>query len=368
LEEKRPRRGVSLHNPQIQCLLNNEICGSRKETAWSTRFVYRRRRRRSHHDCNHGRGEATEMQSTQIRSEHADQAGQRFQVKPADVGVLGVVDGATVIEWIDRAAYAAATRWCGGQCVAASMGNFHLDRAIGVGEVVEVHADLVYTGRRSMHILVTLCSSDPTLSKARQTAQCSIIFVAIDDAGCPVEVPQWSPVTMLDLQRQRQARVRIRVRRRIEDAMPIEVDSASCTSPRFLADGKVSAGRVVRWIDEAACACGTDWTGDEVITSYVAGIRFCRLIAVGDTVKVSARVIHTGLRSVHTAVQVTTEERPDLVAHGVVVVVSLDARGGAAPVPTWEPASDDDRRAEQHARHLIELRQFIEPFTSVPQR
>jgi 4-hydroxybenzoyl-CoA thioesterase len=307
------------------------------------------------------------MQSTQLRSEHAEQTGERFYVKPADVGVLGVVDGATVLEWIDRAAYATAARWCGGQCVAASIGNFHLGRPISVGEVVEVHADLVYTGRRSMHILVTLCSSVPTLSKAGQTAQCSIVFVAIDDTGCPVEVPQWSPVTMLDLQRHRQARVRIRVRRRIEDAMPIQDDSASCASRHFLADGKVTAGRVMRWVDEAACACGTDWTGDEVITSYVAGIRFRRLIVVGDTVTVSARVIHTGPRSVHTSIHVTTEECPDLVAHGVMVVVALDVRGGARPVSLWEPASDEDHRTEAHARHLIELRQFVEPFTSVRQ-
>jgi acyl-CoA hydrolase len=302
------------------------------------------------------------MQSTQLRSGTAEQTGQRFYVKPADVGVLGVVDGATVIEWIDRAAYATAARWCGGQCVAASIGNFHLDRPIGVGELIEMHADLVYTGRRSMHILVTLCSSDPTLSKASQTAQCSIVFVAVDDAGSPVEVPQWTPVTMLDLQRHRQARVRIRVRRRIEDAMPIHDESASCDLRRFCADDKVSAGRVLRWIDEAACACGTDWTGAEVITSYVAGIRFCRPIAVGDTVEVSARVIHTGPRSVHTSIHVTTAHH--LVAHGVVVVVALDIHGDARPVPTWEPASDQDHRLDKHARQLIGLRQYIEPFTT----
>ena len=301
------------------------------------------------------------MQSTRARSENAEQTGQRFYVKPTDVGVLGVVDGATVIEWIDRAAYATAARWCGGQCAAASIGNFHLDRSISIGELIDMHADLVYTGSHSMHILVTLCASDPTLSKADQTVQCSIVFVAVDENGCPVEVPQWTPVTMLDLQRHRQARVRMRTRRRIEDAMPVQgfCRLGHTTQRRVVGH----AGRLARWIDEAACACGADWIGAEVITSYVAGIRFCRRIVVGDTVDVSARVIHTGPRSVHISIHVSTARH--LAAHGVVVVVSPDGRGEARRVPEWVPDSDEDHHLEMSARHLIELRQYIEPFTSV---
>jgi acyl-CoA hydrolase len=163
---------------------------------------------------------------------------------------------------------------------------------------------------------------------------------------------------MLDLQRQRQARVRMRMRKRVEGAMPHAQSADDRTTLRF-ADGTMSAGRVMRWIDEAACACGAEWAGAEVITSYVAGIRFCHPILVGQTVEVSARVIHTGPRSVH--IRVTAA---DLVAYGVVVVVALDARGEARPVPRWEATSDPDQRDEMPALQLIELRQFIEPFTT----
>ena len=96
----------------------------------------------------------------------------RFVVQPADVGIVGFVDGGKLLEWIDEAAYAAAAQWSGRYCVTASVGNFHLDRPISVGELVEVHASLVYTGRSSMHILVTVHSSDPTRAKALQTSQC----------------------------------------------------------------------------------------------------------------------------------------------------------------------------------------------------
>ena len=303
----------------------------------------------------------------------------RFRVKPADADIVGSVDGGKLLEWIDKVAYAAAAHWSGRDCVTAHVGNIHLDRPISVGELVELHASLVYTGHSSMHILVTVYSSDPTRAKAVQTSQCPIIFVAVDDTGNRVEVPPWTPVTMLELQRQRQARVRIPMRKRIEGAMAAESYTAEGTAPRatprFLAaptdvnsGGKVGGGRVMRWIDETASACGADWTGAQVITSYIAGIRFYRPINIGHVIEVTARIIHTGPRSIHTSIHVTTTDthggQPHLAAHGLAVVVSLDERGNARPVPQWKPDSDEDHRLDQHARHLIELRQFIEPFTT----
>jgi acyl-CoA hydrolase len=327
------------------------------------------------------------MQSTQraTREGAPPRAGNhetilRVRVEPADVGILGFVDGGKLLGWIDNAAYAVAASWSCRDCVVASVGNIHLDRPITVGELVEVHASLVYTGRSSMHILITVCSSDPTGAKAAQTSQCPIIFVALDGSGNPVEVAPWTPVTMLELQRQRQARVRIPMRRRIEGAMAAGSYTVEGTAPRatlrlFAAPtdvnsgGRVHGGQVMRWIDEAARVCGARWTGAHVITSYVAGFRFCRPIVTGDVIDVTARIIHIGPRSIHTSVHVTTTAadgaQPHLVAHGVAVVVSLDERGAARPVPQWEPDSDEDHRLDQDARHLIELRQFVEPFTTV---
>ena len=282
---------------------------------------------------------------------------------------------------MDReAAYATAVQWCGCHCVAASVGNIHLDRPIGVGELVELHASLVYTGRSSMHILVTVCSSDPARAKAVQTSQCPIIFVAVDDTGLPRRGSPWTPVTMLELQRQRQARVRIRMRKRIEGAMAAENYTAEGTAPRATlrfravptdADGAAEStadGSYGGSTKRPTCA---EPIGPARKSSRPTspGSASTGPIVVGDVIEVTARIIHTGPRSVHTSIHVTTTDtdggRPYLVAHGLVVVVSLDERGEARPVPRWRPESDEDHRLDQHARHLIELRQFVEPFTTV---
>jgi acyl-CoA hydrolase len=318
--------------------------------------------------------EGANMQSIQEAQPRSHEMNHRFRVQSADVGALGFIDGGKLLEWIDNAAYATAAQWCGCRCVTASVGNVHLDRPISVGELVEVQASLVHTGRSSMHILVTICSSFPNGTHPVQTSQCSIVFVAVDESGNPVEVPRWIPVTMLELQRQRQARVRIRMRRRIEGVMAAESYTAAGTAPRATLrfdtaatdaswGGKVDGGGVLRWIDEVANVCGADWAGAQAITSYVAGICFYRPIVIGDAIEVTARVIHTGRRSIHISVRVTKADAT-LVARGLTVVVALDERGRAKPVPQWQPASGEDHRLDQHARHLIELRQLLEPFTT----
>jgi acyl-CoA hydrolase len=301
----------------------------------------------------------------------------RYRVQPIHLGVAGSVDGGTLLEWIHRAAHATAARWSGRCCVAASVSNFHLDRPIRVGELVEVHACLVYTGHSSVHVLVTVYSGHPAGVKAAQSAQCPIVFVVVDDVGQPVAVPAWTPATMLELKRQHQARVRIRTRKRIEDAIAAQVytaaDTAPCTTRQILvsradahSDGAVHGGRVMRWIDEAANTCAADWCGVPGLTSYVAAIRFRRAVAFGDRVEVSARIVHTGPRSMHIGVRVTTIDmitgEVDAAAEGLVVVVSIDDQGRARHVRQWAPDCDDDIRLDRHARHLVELRQFFEPY------
>ena len=276
----------------------------------------------------------------------SNQLTQRFRVD------VGVVDGATLLEWIHQVAHDLATRWSGRQCVAANVGNLHLDRPIRKGEAVELHASIVYTGRTSMHMLVTVYSRCAAVPTRLQIAQCPIVFVALDGSGVPVDVPAWTPVTMLDLQRHRQARVRIRTRRRI-DAEMAEQNYFS-RGPAYRVEGR----GILRGIDEAACRCGTEWIGAQSLTSYVAGIRFERPIATRDRVDIAARVIHTRARSVHVGVEVTTIDGNGDVhsaARGVLVVVALDERGNARPVPCWDPVSDEDRRLDAHARQLSEL-------------
>ena len=148
----------------------------------------------------------------------------RIRVQPADVGGGGCVAVGTLLEWIGRVACATAAQWSGSRSVMVSVDNVRLDRPVGVGDVVELHANLVYTGRSSMHVLVTVYSSYSERNVVAETAQCAVVLVAVDASG-PVEVPPWTPNTMLEMQRHHQARVRIATRKRVARAIQVGRES-----------------------------------------------------------------------------------------------------------------------------------------------
>ena len=58
--------------------------------------------------------------------------------------------------------------------------------------------------------------------------------------------------------------------------------------------GKTHGGTVMRWIDEAAYACGAGWCGGMCIAAYSGGVRFYRPIQIGHLVEVEARLLRTG--------------------------------------------------------------------------
>ena len=65
--------------------------------------------------------------------------------------------------------------------------------SIHIGNIVEVHANLIYTGRTSMHVAVDVRSGDPKARQFIPTTHCVIVFVAMDEKGVSLEVPEWVP-------------------------------------------------------------------------------------------------------------------------------------------------------------------------------
>ena len=308
-------------------------------------------------------------------SGHRSATTLRFLSKATDVDYGERVDGGHVLEWVDKAGYACAAEWSGRYCVTAFIGDIRFVRPIGVGDLVEVAARIVHTGRTSMHIFITVSAGEPRVAGVSETAQCLAVFIAVDDAGKPVPVPPWSPQTVLDQRLQMAARRRISVRAEIDAALSAQTYSDQTSAPRallrFLAaptdvnwGGKVHGGKVMRWIDEAAFLCASQWTGEHVVASRIDGIRFYRPIVIGNMIEVHARLIHTAEKRMRISVHVrATDVRSgegDIAAHALTVFVALDDDGGAKPVPQWHPETDEDRRLDRHALELLQVLRRIE--------
>lgn len=122
----------------------------------------------------------------------------RFVAEPTDINLHGNVHGGAVMKWIDIAGGTCAAGWCGRSVVTVYVGGIRFYKPIHIGNLVELNARLIYTGRTSMHITVDVQVSDPRVGDYTETTHCVIVFVALGDDGHPVEVPAWTPVTEED--------------------------------------------------------------------------------------------------------------------------------------------------------------------------
>ena len=128
--------------------------------------------------------------------------------------------------------------------------------------------------------------------------------------------------------------------------------------------GKVHGGMVMKWIDQAGYACAVGWSGMYCVTVAVGGIRFVNPIMIGDLVTVDCKLIYTGNTSMHFGVDVVarnlTTGVDTLATHCVVVMVATDTTGKPAPVPKWQPQTEDDKSLAEYAQRLMALDKEIE--------
>ncbi len=122
----------------------------------------------------------------------------RFLAEPTDVNFGGKVHGGAVMKWIDQAGYTCAAGWSGAYCVTVYLGGLHFLGPIRVGELVELRALVIRTGRTSLDIAIDVYAGDPRSPERRRTGHCVVVFVALTPDGKPAAVPRWAPETPLD--------------------------------------------------------------------------------------------------------------------------------------------------------------------------
>src|SRR4249919_602901 len=142
----------------------------------------------------------------------------RFLAEPADVNFGGQVHGGAVMKWIDQAGYACTVGWAGTYCVTAYVGGIQFERPIKIGQLVEVRAQIVYTGNTSMHVSVNVSARDPAAAESQRTTHCLMVFVALDADRHPTAVPKFEPVTAEERELSNYAQEMMKMREGIEAA------------------------------------------------------------------------------------------------------------------------------------------------------
>ena len=135
------------------------------------------------------------------RSPHESASEISELMMPGDVNNLGHVFGGVVLSMVDRAAAVTAMRHARQPCVTISINQVDFKEPIYTGEFVTCSARVHYVGRTSMEIGVRVVAEHPITGRRRDTNDCFLTFVAIDENSRPAPVPGLKLITEEDKER-----------------------------------------------------------------------------------------------------------------------------------------------------------------------
>ena len=122
-------------------------------------------------------------------------------VLPSETNPLNNLFGGELLARMDRAASIAARRHCRRITVTASVNHVAFNRAIPLGSVVTVEAKVSRAFKSSMEIFLDVWIEDRESGQRTKANEAIYTFVAVDETGRPVEVPELIPQTDLEKQR-----------------------------------------------------------------------------------------------------------------------------------------------------------------------
>ncbi len=122
-------------------------------------------------------------------------------VLPSETNPLNNLFGGELLARMDRAASIAARRHSRRIVVTASVNHVAFNRSVPVGSVVTIEAKVSRAFKSSMEVFMDVWIEDRESGLRTKANEAIYTFVAVDESGRPVEVPELTPETDLEKQR-----------------------------------------------------------------------------------------------------------------------------------------------------------------------
>ncbi|RED95613.1 acyl-CoA thioesterase [Marinoscillum furvescens] len=149
-------------------------------------------------------------------------------VLPNDTNTLNNLMGGRLMHWMDIVSAIAAQRHSNRIVVTASVDNISFSKAIQLGNVVTLNAFVTRAFSSSMEVYIEVTAEDIPSSKKIETNSAFFTFVAVDQTGRPIDVPEVKPETEFEKElyagalRRRQLRLVLGKRMKPEDATELK--------------------------------------------------------------------------------------------------------------------------------------------------
>lgn len=127
---------------------------------------------------------------------------------PTDANPWGNVHGGTIMKLVDTVGGVVAVRHCRKRVVTARIDEMSFLHPVYVGDLVTMKASMNGVGQTSMEVGVRVEAENLRTGEVTHTASANLVYVAMDDSGCPTEVPRLIPETDEDRRRMEEATLR----------------------------------------------------------------------------------------------------------------------------------------------------------------
>ncbi len=114
-------------------------------------------------------------------------------VLPNDTNTLGNLMGGKLLHWMDICAAIAAHRHCARVVVTASVNNVAFNQPIRLGEIVTLQAKVSRAFSSSMEVFIDVWVENNVTREKRKCNEAIYTFVAVDQVGNTINVPQLVP-------------------------------------------------------------------------------------------------------------------------------------------------------------------------------
>ncbi|MCB4798368.1 acyl-CoA thioesterase [Neotamlana laminarinivorans] len=122
-------------------------------------------------------------------------------VLPGETNALNNLFGGELLARMDRAASIAAGRHSRQITVTASVNHVAFSKVVPLGSVVTVEAKVSRAFKTSMEVCIDVWIEDRVSGEKTKVNNAIYTFVAVDESGKPVEVPELIPETDLEKER-----------------------------------------------------------------------------------------------------------------------------------------------------------------------
>ena len=154
-------------------------------------------------------------------------------VLPNDTNGLGNMMGGRLLHLMDKCAAISAQRHANRVCVTASVDNVEFQSAIEEGEVVVIESHINRAFRTSMEVELNVWAENPLQETERKCNRAFYTYVALDEDGSPVPVPDVDPQTEREHERydaaakRRDIRLVLAGRQGLDEASSLKEDMLS---------------------------------------------------------------------------------------------------------------------------------------------